>query len=281
MIRLHVRQFYYLLLLMVNTIMSLIHPSAIVSCEAQIGENTKIGPFVVIEGNVKIGNDCFIGPMVHIKENVEIGDNCRIYTSAVIGNPPQDLKYKGESSFARIGKNNTIREFVTINTATGENQSTIIGDNNLLMAYVHIAHNCIIKNNCVIANAATIAGHVFIDDYAIIGGLVGIHQFSRIGKHSIIGGCSKITKDIIPFITADGRPARPCGINIFGLKRRNFSEETISILNEAYRTIFRKNLTTQESIRILSTEFSGIPEIREIIEFINLSERGIARERLT
>lgn len=259
--------------------MSSIHPSAVISYEAEIASDTEICPFVVIEGNAKIGSGCIIGPMVHIKGNVEIGDNCKIFTGAVIGNPPQDLKYKGEKSFTKIGKNNTIREFVTINAATGENQATIIGDSNLLMAYVHVAHNCIIKNNCIIANAATIAGHVFIDDYAIIGGLVGIHQFSRVGKHSIVGGCSKITKDIVPFITADGHPARPHGINTIGLKRRHFSESIISALDEAYRIIFRKNLTIQESVKILSVEFSNIPEICGLIEFIMSSERGIARER--
>ncbi|HPP67145.1 MAG TPA: acyl-ACP--UDP-N-acetylglucosamine O-acyltransferase [bacterium] len=260
--------------------MSLIHHSAVISSEAEIGQNTQISPFVVIEKNTKIGSGCAIGPMVYIGENVEIGDDCRIFKGAAIGNPPQDLKYKGELSFVRIGRNNTIREFVTINTATGENQSTIIGDNNLLMAYVHIAHNCMVKNNCVIANAATIAGHVFVDDYAIIGGLVGIHQFSRIGKHSIIGGCSKITKDIIPFVMADGHPARPFGINVIGLKRRNFPSSTISILQEAYKIIFRENLTTQEVIKDLLCKFSDIPEISELIAFIKSSERGIARETM-
>jgi len=259
--------------------MSLIHPSAIISSDAEIGEHTSIGPYAVIEGGAKIGSNCFVGPMVHIGANVEIGNNCKIYTSAAIGNPPQDLKYMGEISFVRIGNNNTIREFVTINTATGENQCTIVGDNNLLMAYVHVAHNCVIGNNCIIANAATIAGHVLIDDYAVIGGLVGIHQFSRIGKHAIIGGCSKITKDIIPFITADGHPARPHGINTIGLKRRGFSNEVISILEDVYKIIFRSNLTIQNVIEKLKLQFTSVVEIEEIIRFLISSERGIARER--
>ena len=260
--------------------MPLIHPSAQVNSSVEIGENTCIGPFAVIEASVKIGNGCSIGPMVHIGPNVEIGDNCRVFTGAAIGNPPQDLKYRGEISFVKIGKNNTIREFVTINSATGENQSTIIGDNNLLMAYVHVAHNCIIGNNCIIANAATIAGHVIIEDYAIIGGLVGIHQFSRIGKHSITGGCSKITKDIVPFIMADGHPARPHGINIVGLKRRNFASEVIAALEEAYRIIFRKNLTLQGSIdEIKLSKLIEFPEVCDLIKFVESSERGISRER--
>lgn len=257
-----------------------IHPSAQIDSHAEIGKGTTVGPFAVIEGGARIGNNCVIGPMVHITGNVEIGDNCRIFTGAAIGNPPQDLKYKGEVSSVKIGNNNTIREFVTINTATGEEKSTIIGDNNLLMAYVHVAHNCIIGNNCIIANAATIAGHVIIDDYAIIGGLVGIHQFSRIGKHSITGGCSKITKDIVPFIMADGHPARPHGINVVGLKRRNFSSSVIEALEEAYKIIFRKNLTLYQSIEELkSSRLAELPEIKDIIIFLESSERGIARER--
>ncbi|MCM8758163.1 MAG: acyl-ACP--UDP-N-acetylglucosamine O-acyltransferase [Candidatus Omnitrophica bacterium] len=260
--------------------MPFIHSTALIDSRVEIGEGTTIGPFAVIECGAKIGSNCNIGPMVHIKGNVEIGDNCKIFTGAVIGNPPQDLKYKGEISFVKIGKNNTIREFVTINAATGENQSTLIGDNNLLMAYVHVAHNCVIGNNCIIANAATIAGHVVIDDFAIIGGLVGIHQFSKIGKHSITGGCSKITKDILPFIMADGHPARPHGINVIGLKRRNFSKEVIIALEEAYRIVFRKNLTSQQAIEELkASRLSEISEVGEIIRFLEASERGIARER--
>ncbi len=255
-----------------------IHPSAIVSKEAEIGNDTIIGPFVVIEGKVKIGRSCIIGPNVHITGNVEIGENCKIFTGAAIGNEPQDLKYKGERSFLKIGKNNTIREFVTINSATGENQYTLLGDNNLLMAYVHVAHNCIVGNNCIIANGATIAGHVFIDDYSIIGGLVGIHQFSRVGKHSITGGCSKITKDIIPFVMADGHPARPYGINTIGLRRRGFSDEKISLIEEAYKILFRRNFTIKQAIELLENKYGDIPEIQEIISFIrSSSERGISR----
>ncbi len=260
--------------------MSLIHPSAQVDVRAEIGKDTRIGPFVIIEGNSIIGNGCDMGPMVHIASNVEIGDNCKIFTGAAVGNPPQDLKYRGEFSFVKIGRNNTIREFVTINKATGENQSTVIGDNNLLMAYVHVAHNCVIGNYCIIANAATIAGHVIIDDYAIIGGLVGIHQFSRIGKHSITGGCSKITKDIVPFIVADGHPARPHGINIIGLKRRDFPTEVISALEEAYRIVFRRNFTVQQSIdELKSSGLFEISEVRDLVKFLETSDRGIARER--
>lgn len=255
-----------------------IHPTSIISSKAEIGEDVEIGPYSIIEDNVKIGNGCKIGAYVHIQGYTEIGENTKIFTGAVIGSIPQDLKYKGEITYLKIGKNNVIREFVTINPGTSKGEETKIGDNNLIMAYAHIAHNCVIGNNVIIANGGTLAGHVFVDDYAIIGGLVGIHQFCRIGKHSIIGGCSKVTMDIIPYITADGHPARPYGINLVGLKRRNFSKEKIEILNTAYKIIFRSNLNTSSALEKLE-EMAEYEEIREIIDFIKSSKRGIAKER--
>lgn len=258
--------------------MKKIHPSAIISPAVEIGEDVEIGPYAIIEGNVKIGNNCKIGPLVHIQGNTEIGEGCKIFTGAIIGSIPQDLKYKGGKTYLKIGKNNVIREFVTINLATSEGEETVIGDNNLLMAYSHIAHNCKIGNNVIIANGGTLAGHVVVEDYAIIGGLVGIHQFCKIGKHSIIGGCSKVTMDIIPFIVADGHPARPYGINIIGLKRRNFSDEKINILKNVYKIIFKSGLNITDALKKLE-ELSHFEEVKDIIEFIKNSERGIAREK--
>lgn len=255
-----------------------IHPTSIISKTVELEEDVEIGPYTIIEGNVKIEKGCKIGPYVHILGYTEIGENTKIFTGAVIGSIPQDLKYKGEVSFVKIGKNNVIREFVTINPGTSYGEETIIGNNNLIMAYSHIAHNCKIGNNVIIANSGTLAGHVNVDDFAIIGGLVGVHQFCRIGKHSIIGGCSKVTMDILPYVMADGHPARPYGINIIGLKRRNFSKEVIQKLNFAYKIIFRSGLTTSEAIEKLK-EMEDCEEIKEIIEFINKSERGIARHR--
>ena len=258
--------------------MNKIHPTAIISSEVEIGENVEIGPYAIIEGKVKIGNNCKIGPFVHIQGYTEIGENTKIFTGAIIGSIPQDLKYKGDITYLKIGNNNIIREYVTINPGTSAGEETIIGDNNLIMAYAHVAHNCKIGNNVIIANSGTLAGHVEINDYAIIGGLVGIHQFCRIGKHSIIGGCSKVVMDIIPYIVADGHPARPYGINLIGLKRRNFSEEKIKILNDAYKIIFRSGLNTTQALKKLE-EMNNCEEIREIIEFIKSSQRGIAKER--
>jgi UDP-N-acetylglucosamine acyltransferase len=258
--------------------MNKIHPTAIISPEVEIGDNVEIGPYAIIEGKIKIGDNCKIFPSVHIQGYTEIGENTKIFTGAIIGSIPQDLKYKGDITYLKIGKNNTIREYVTINPGTSAGEETIIGDNNLIMAYAHIAHNCKVGNNVIIANSGTLAGHVEIDDYAIIGGLVGIHQFCRIGKHSIIGGCSKVVMDIIPFIMADGHPARPYGLNIIGLKRRNFSEEKIKILNEAYKIIFKSGLNTSQALKKLE-EMNDCEEVKEIIEFIKSSKRGIAKER--
>ena len=258
--------------------MNKIHPTAIISPEVEIGDNVEIGPYAIIEGKIKIGDNCKIFPFAHIQGYTEIGENTKIFTGAIIGSIPQDLKYKGDITYLKIGKNNTIREYVTINPGTSAGEETIIGDNNLIMAYAHIAHNCKVGNNVIIANSGTLAGHVEIDDYAIIGGLVGIHQFCRIGKHSIIGGCSKVVMDIIPFIMADGHPARPYGLNIIGLKRRNFSEEKIKILNEAYKIIFKSGLNTSQALKKLE-EMNDCEEVKDIIEFIKSSKRGIAKER--
>ncbi|MFN4227441.1 MAG: acyl-ACP--UDP-N-acetylglucosamine O-acyltransferase [Candidatus Ratteibacteria bacterium] len=258
--------------------MKKIHPTAIITKEVEIGEDVEIGPYAIIEGNVKIGNNCKIGPFVHIQGYTEIGENTKIFTGAVIGSIPQDLKYKGEITYLKIGKNNIIREFVTINPGTSKGEETKIGDNNLIMAYCHIAHNCVIQNNVIIANYAGLAGHVVVEDYAIIGGLSGVHQFCKIGKHSIIGGTSKVTMDILPYVVADGHPARPYGINVIGLKRRNFPKEKIEILENAYKIIFRSGLNTSEALRKLE-QMNSCQEIQDIIEFIKSSERGIARER--
>jgi UDP-N-acetylglucosamine acyltransferase len=258
--------------------MNKIHPTAIISPEVEIGDNVEIGPYAIIEGKIKIGDNCKIFPFAHIQGYTEIGENTKIFTGAIIGSVPQDLKYKGDITYLKIGKNNTIREYVTINPGTSVGEETIIGDNNLIMAYAHIAHNCKVGNNVIIANSGTLAGHVEIDDYAIIGGLVGIHQFCRIGKHSIIGGCSKVVMDIIPYIMADGHPARPYGLNIIGLKRRNFSEEKIKILNEAYKIIFKSGLNTSQALKKLE-EMNDCEEVKDIIEFIKSSKRGIAKER--
>lgn len=253
-----------------------IHPAAIISDKAKIADDVQIGPFSIVGDDVTIHKGCEIGSSVNIQGCTEIGAGCRIFTGAVIGSITQDLKYKGEKTFIRIGEANTIREYVTVNSGTSGGESTVIGNRNLLMAYVHIAHNCIIGNNVIIANAGTLAGHVIVEDFAIIGGLAGIHQFCRIGKHSIIGGCSKVTKDIIPFVMADGHPAIPFGVNKTGLKRRNFSSEQILQIETAYRYLFRSGLNVSEAL----SKIEGMgknDEVLSLVEFIREAQRGIAK----
>ncbi len=256
----------------------MIHPTAIVSPNANINKKVEIAPYAIIEDNAVIHENCRIGPYVHIQGYTEIGAGCSIFTGAVIGSIPQDLKYRGGRTYLKVGERNVIREFVTMNSGTSEGETTVVGNNNLIMAYSHIAHNCLIGNNVIIANAGTLAGHVVIEDFAIVGGLVGIHQFCRVGRHSIIGGCSKITKDIIPFVMADGHPAIPSGVNKVGLKRRGFSDEKIIMIEEIYRKLFRSGLNVADALAdIEKTEKSE--EASYITEFIRKSERGIAKEK--
>ena len=255
-----------------------IHPSAIVSHEAHLEEGIEIGPYSIIDSDVHIGKNTIIGPHVVIKTHTDIGEGCRIFQFCSIGEIPQDLKFTGEETRVIIGNHNTIREFVTIHQATSADIGvTVIGDHNLLMAYSHVAHNCKLGNHIVMSNAANLAGHVHVEDYAIIGGLTGIHQFSRIGAHCFIGGASAVTKDVPPFVIASGNFAKLFGLNIIGLKRRGFKEETINALKEAYRIIFRSSLLLSVAIERVRQEVDDIPEVRQFIEFIQNSERGISR----
>ena len=254
-----------------------IHPTAIVHPEAQLDEDVKIGPYAVVDKNVKIGKSTCIEGFAQILGYTQIGKNCHIFPYAVIGSIPQDLKYKGEKSFVIIGDNNTIREFVTINPGTEKDSSTIVGNNNLIMAYSHIAHNCKIGNNNILANVATLAGHVEIEDRVVIGGLVAIHQFCRIGSFSIIGGCSKVVQDIPPYSLCDGHPAKVRGINIVGLKRAGFPKEKIEIIRKAYKIIFFENHTFSVARQIILKELPSLEEINKLLDFISSSKRGIAR----
>lgn len=234
-----------------------------------------IHPTAIIHKNAKIAKDAEIGPYSVIGENVEIGKGCKIFSHAVIGSPCQDLKYRGEKTFVRIEENTTIREFVTINCATGEGNATIVGSNCLLMAYVHVAHNCKVGNGVVIANCGTLAGHVEIEDKAIIGGLVAIHQFCRIGSLSIIGGCSKIVQDVPPYMMADGHPAKIYTINSIGLKRNNVSEVIRNNLKQAFKIIYRSGLNTKSAINKITEEIPQSKEIDHLVKFIRKSDRGI------
>ncbi|MFH1645124.1 MAG: acyl-ACP--UDP-N-acetylglucosamine O-acyltransferase [Candidatus Omnitrophota bacterium] len=253
-----------------------IHKTAIISEKAQLDNNVEVGPYVVIGENVKIGSGTKVWPYALIDKNVIIGKNCEIYAGAIIGTASQDKKALSEDTHLLIGDNNVIREYVTINRATIEGQSTIVGNNNLLMAYCHIAHDCIIGDNVVIANAGTLAGHVELENDVILGGLAGVHQFIKIGRLAIIGGCSKVVKDIPPYAMVDGHPAKVYGINSIGLERAGFNDEIKANIKKAYRKILFKGFARNHLI----AELEQIPqseEIKHLIEFIASSERGIAR----
>jgi UDP-N-acetylglucosamine acyltransferase len=253
----------------------MIHPTAVINKSAKIDFSVEIGPYTVVKDNVEIKKGCKIGAFCNIEGNTTIGENNQIFTGAIVGSIPQDLKYKGEKSYLIIGNNNIIREYVTINPGTGKGGKTIIGDNNLLMAYAHIAHDCIIGNNIIIANVGTLAGHVIIEDKAIIGGLAAVHQFVRVGKLSIIGGCSKVVQDIPPFSTCDGHPAKVRGINSVGLKRQNFNLKTRNALKKAFKILFHEGLPLNKAIKVVEESLPALPAIKYLLEFIRNTERGI------
>jgi UDP-N-acetylglucosamine acyltransferase len=260
-----------------NEIMS-IHPTAVVSPDARLGEGVEVGPYSIIGRDVHIGANTIIGPHVVIDSHTDIGESCRLFQFCSIGGDPQDLKFRGEQTRVTIGNHNTIREYVTINRATSADIGvTVIGDHNLLQAYCHVAHNCNLGSHIVLTNAVNLAGHIHVEDYAIIGGLTGIHQFTRIGAHCIVGGCSAVTRDVPPFVMASGNHARLYGLNLVGLKRRGFREETIKALRQSYRIVFRSSLLLGVALEKVKNEVEDLPEVRQFLEFIQKSERGICR----
>jgi len=254
-----------------------IHPTAVIASGADIGEDVTIGPYSIIGENVRIGDGCRIGSSVLIEGYTEIGKNNHIFHGASIGTIPQDLKYRGARTFVKIGDNNTIREYVTINSATNEGESTIVGNSNLLMAYVHVAHNCVIGNNVILANAVNLAGHVKVHDYAIVGGIVPVHQFVEIGEHAFIGGGSRIPKDVPPFIKVVGNPPRVNGMNSVGLMRRGFTLEQRVLLKRAYCILYRSGLNVSQAIEKIETELPQTEEIKMLVDFIKNSKRGITK----
>jgi len=252
-----------------------IHPTAVVDAGAEIGEGVSVGPYSVIGPNVKIGPRTTVGSHCVFEGWTEIGEDCKITHSVCLGQEPQDVKYAGEETYVRIGARNLIREFTTVHRATGEGCETRVGDDNFIMAYVHIAHNCIVGSGTVISNLTTMAGHVTVEDQARISGVIPIHQFVRIGTHSIVGGGSRVPKDILPYIKAAGNPLRVSGLNTIGLQRAGFEPDTMKALREAYRLIYRSNLNVTQAVERIKSEVAPIPEIQHLLEFIETSDRGI------
>lgn len=256
----------------------MIHQTAIVHEGAQIAEGVEIGPYAVIGEHVTIGSGTTVGAHAVLEGWTEIGLNNRIFQFASVGAAPQDLNYKGEKTLLKIGDRNTVREFVTINRGTPKGGGqTVIGNDNLLMSYCHVAHDCLIGNQVILANGATLAGHVTVDDYAILGGLCAIHQFSRIGSHVMISGGSMATQDIPPYTIAQGDRAKTVGINQVGLKRRGFSDEAVRDIKQAYKIVFRSGMRIEEALERIETELKGCMELEAFVAFIRSSSRGIAR----
>ena len=254
-----------------------ISPLAVVHPEAQIGPDTQVDAFAVIEKDVIIGDNCHIYPHTTILDGSRIGNNSSIFPGAVIAGIPQDLKFKGEITTAEIGDNTTIRECVTVNRGTASKGKTVIGSNCLIMAYSHVAHDCVLKDNIIIGNASQLAGEVEVDDFAIVSGGSLVHQFSRISKHVMIQGGSRIGKDIPPYTLIGRDPIVYCGINIVGLRRRGFTNQQVFLIQDIYRTLYTRGLNNTEALKAIETEYEPSVERDLILNFIKSSERGIVR----
>ncbi len=254
-----------------------IHNTAVVSKDANLSEGVCVGPYSIIKGNVSIGPGTKIGAHCVIDEFTAIGKDCEIFSGAVIGSISQDKKFKKQRSFVEIGNNNIIREYVTINRGTTEDSKTEVGNNCLLMAYSHVAHDCKIADNAVLANCGTLAGYVTMEEGAIIGGLTAVHQFVRIGRLSITGGCSKVVQDIAPYSMADGHPAKIYTLNSVGLNRAGYAKERKDALRRAFRIMFSMQLSLKSAISRIEKELEPTEEITGLIDFIKSAKRGIAR----
>ena len=254
-----------------------IHPSALVSTSAKLGQDVRIGPFAVVEDEVEIGDDCEIGTHAVIKRFTSLGARNRVFDHVVLGGEPQDVKFKGEKSFLQIGDDNLIREFCTVHRANGDGETTIVGSRNFLMVGIHIAHNCIIGDDNVFANEVALAGHIVVEDHVFLSNNVGAHQFVRFGRYAMVGGKSKIVQDVLPFITTDGNPARVRGLNSVGLRRAGFSSSSRLALKDAYRLLFRSSETRETSLAAL--EKVEDENVAHLVKFIRGSKRGFVGRR--
>lgn len=256
----------------------MIHPTAIVDPAARIGAHVEIAPYAIIGPDVEIGDGTRIGPHTVITGHTRIGRDNQIFQFCSLGEVPQDKKYAGEPTRLEIGDRNTIREFCTFNLGTAQDRGvTQIGDDNWIMAYVHIAHDCVVGNKCTFANNASLAGHVTVDDWAILGGFTGVHQFCRIGAHVMTAVSTVILQDVPPYLMAAGNTAQPYGINVEGLKRRGFSADALLSLKRAYRTLYKSGLRLEEARAKLVEAAQTQPEIQLFVDFLDLSRRGIIR----
>lgn len=251
-----------------------IHPTALVDAGAKIGEDVEIGAFAIVGPDCTIGDGCVISPRASLERNVILGTNVKIGVGTVLGGDPQDLKFKGEHTTVEVGDNTVIREYSTINRGTAQSYKTTVGKNCFLMSYVHLAHDCHVGDGVIISNGTQLAGHVTIDDKAIVSGLVAVHQFATIGRFSFIGGCSRVAKDVPPYVKAVGNPIKLYGLNSVGLERNGFSEEVRRELKRAYRLFFKSELNLTQAREKADAELHPFPEIKEFLAFFERSDRG-------
>ncbi|MBU0678960.1 MAG: acyl-ACP--UDP-N-acetylglucosamine O-acyltransferase [Verrucomicrobia bacterium] len=257
--------------------MTQIHPTAVIAEGAQIGEGVEIGAYSVVGPEVKIGDGTRIMPHAFLDGDTTVGRGCTVFPFASVGSQTQDLKFKGGKPGVIIGDRTTIREYVTVNAATYDGDYTRVGSSCHIMAYAHIAHDCIVGDEVIMANCGTLGGHVVVEDRVILGGLSGVHQFVRLGRMSIVGGCSKVTQDLPPYMLADGHPLVVRGLNREGLKRRNIELTAQNLLKKAFKIIYKENLSIKDALAKMKQEVDSCPEIDHLIEFIESSERGITR----
>ena len=254
-----------------------IHPTALVDPMARLGDGVTVGPYSIIDSNVVIGDGTIIGAHCVITGHTVLGKKNRVFTGAVLGSEPQDVKYNGEETYLEIGDENIIREYVTINPGTGEGSKTVIGNDNWIMIQAHVGHNCVIHNHAKLANGVMLGGHAVIENSATVGGGTPVHQFVRIGQHAMVGGGFRVVQDVVPYMMAGDEPLRIYGVNQVGLERSRVSKNTIETLKKAHKVIFRNNLTAKEAIQALTNEFPPSEEIKRLIEFLSTSSRGIVR----
>ncbi len=252
-------------------------PLAYVHPGAKIAKNVVIEPFTTIDNNVVIGEGTWIGSNVTIMEGARIGKNCNIFPGSVISAIPQDLTFKGEETTTEIGNNTTIREYVTINRGTVDRGKTVVGDNCLIMAYCHIAHDCVVGNNCIFSNSSTLAGHITVGDYVVLAGMTAVHQFCMIGNHAFVTGGSLVRKDVPPYVKAAREPLSYVGINSVGLRRRGYTSDQIKEIQSIYRILYQKNYNNTQAAQIIEAELEATPERDEILQFIKDSKRGIMK----
>lgn len=252
-----------------------IHPTALIDPGAEIAGDASIGAFAIVGPGCQVGEACVIGARATLERNVHLARDVKVGSGSILGGDPQDLKYRGEETSVEIGEGTTIREYTTINRGTSHSLKTSVGRNCFIMSYVHFAHDCHVGDNVIISNGTQLAGHVVVDEFAGISGVVAVHQFVRIGAHSYIGGCSRVAKDVPPYLKAVGNPVKLYGLNSVGLQRRGFSDDTLRELKRAYRMLFRSEMNVRQALESARAEIEQTPEVRRFLDFIEQSQRGI------